>query len=169
MCKILPQIKELALHEGITIGALERAIGASKGVLSRAISNGTDIQSKWIQAIVENYPQYSAQWLLTGMGEMTVTPTIASKEASKNDPEITKSESSPILVNVPLEVHNNMINLYEDKIQSKDQEIGNLREEIGKLKATIAILEKEKEQMQEQDAKNIQSYARSMTPETVET
>ena len=48
-----------------------------------------------------------------------------------------------------------MINLYEDKIQSKDQEIGNLREEIGKLKATIAILEKEKEQMQEQDAKNI--------------
>lgn len=103
------------------------------------------------------------------MGEMTVTPTIASKEASKNDPEITKSESSPILVNVPLEVHNNMINLYEDKIQSKDQELGNLREEIGKLKATIAILEKEKEQMQEQDAKNIQSYARSMTPETVET
>ena len=169
MCKILPRIKELALHEGITIGALERAIGASKGVLSRAISNGTDIQSKWIQAIVENYPQYSAQWLLTGMGEMTVTPTIASKEASKNDPEITKSESSPILVNVPLEVHNNMINLYEDKIQSKDQEIGNLREEIGKLKATIAILEKEIEQMQEQDAKNIQSYARSMTPETVET
>lgn len=169
MCKILPRIKELALHEGITIGALERAIGASKGVLSRAINNGTDIQSKWIQAIVENYPQYSAQWLLTGMGEMTVTPTIASKEASKNDPEITKSESSPILVNVPLEVHNNMINLYEDKIQSKDQEIGNLREEIGKLKATIAILEKEKEQMQEQDAKNIQSYARSMTPETVET
>lgn len=169
MCKILPRIKELALHEGITIGALERAIGASKGVLSRAISNGTDIQSKWIQAIVENYPQYSAQWLLTGMGEMTVTPTIASKETSKNDPEITKSESSPILVNVPLEVHNNMINLYEDKIQSKDQEIGNLREEIGKLKATIAILEKEKEQMQEQDAKNIQSYARSMTPETVET
>lgn len=144
MCKILPRIKELALHEGITIGALERAIGASKGVLSRAISNGTDIQSKWIQAIVENYPRYSAQWLLTGMGEMTVTPTIASKEASKNDPEITKSESSPILVNVPLEVHNNMINLYEDKIQSKDQEIGNLREEIGKLKATIAILEKEK-------------------------
>lgn len=169
MCKILPRIKELALHEGITIGALERAIGASKGVLSRAISNGTDIQSKWIQAIVENYPQYSAQWLLTGMGEMTVTPTIASKEASKNDPEITKSESSPILVNVPLEVHNNMINLYEDKIQSKDQEIGNLREEIGKLKATIAILEKEKEQMQEQDAKNIQSYAHSMKPETVET
>ncbi len=70
MCKILPRIKQLAEHEGITIGALERIIGASKGVLSRAISNGTDIQSKWLQAIVENYPQYSAQWLLTGVGDM---------------------------------------------------------------------------------------------------
>lgn len=163
MCKILPRIKELALHEGITIGALERAIGASKGVLSRAISNGTDIQSKWIQAIVENYPQYSAQWLLTGIGEMTIDTPNAYNEAPKDDTELSKLESSSTLVNVPLEVHNNMIDLYEDKIQSKDQEIGNLREEIGKLKATIEIMEKEKA------AKNIQSYARSMKSETVET
>lgn len=70
MCKILPRIKELADQEGITIGALERSIGASKGVLSRAINNGTDIQSKWLQAIVEKYPLYSAQWLLSGEGEM---------------------------------------------------------------------------------------------------
>ena len=70
MCKILPRIKQIALNEGITIGALERCIGASKGVLSRAITNGTDIQAKWIEAVVENYPQYSTQWLLTGEGEM---------------------------------------------------------------------------------------------------
>ncbi|MBD5217187.1 MAG: helix-turn-helix transcriptional regulator [Bacteroidales bacterium] len=70
MCKILPRIKILADTEGITIGALERSIGASKGVLSRAISNGTDIQSKWLQALVDKYPQYSAQWLLSGEGEM---------------------------------------------------------------------------------------------------
>ena len=54
----------------MTIGAMERSIGASKGVLSRAISNGTDIQSKWIQIIVENYPRYSPEWLLTGKGNM---------------------------------------------------------------------------------------------------
>lgn len=70
MCKILPRLRDIANNEGITIGALERAIGASKGVISRAIANGTDIQSKWLQAIVEKYPQYSAQWLLTGDGEM---------------------------------------------------------------------------------------------------
>lgn len=58
---------------------MEKAIGASKGVLSRAISNGTDIQSKWIQIIVENYPHYSAEWLLTGRGEMLknhATPSV---------------------------------------------------------------------------------------------
>lgn len=70
MGNILSRIEQIACNEGITIGALEKKIGASKGVLSRAIANGTDIQSKWIQIIVENYPHYSAEWLLAGRGEM---------------------------------------------------------------------------------------------------
>lgn len=70
MTKILDNISILADKEGITIGALEKQIGASKGVLSRAMTNGTDIQAKWIQAIVENYPNVSADWLLTGKGDM---------------------------------------------------------------------------------------------------
>lgn len=70
MGKILSRIKKIADYEGITIGALERNIGASKGVLSRAIANDTDIQAKWLETIVENYPSYSTHWLLTGEGEM---------------------------------------------------------------------------------------------------
>lgn len=70
MCKILNRIKNIADNEGITIAALERSIGASKGVVYKAISKGTDIQAKWIEAIAENYPQYSTQWLLTGVGDM---------------------------------------------------------------------------------------------------
>ena len=70
MCKILSRVEKISKQEGITIGALERQIGASKGVLSRAISKGTDIQAKWIEALVENYPDYSTEWLLTGNGPM---------------------------------------------------------------------------------------------------
>ncbi|TWV58232.1 LexA family transcriptional regulator [Phocaeicola dorei] len=70
MGNILSRIQEIASNEGITIGAMERTIGASKGVLSRAINNGTDIQAKWLSIIVENYPQYSTGWLLTGAGSM---------------------------------------------------------------------------------------------------
>lgn len=66
---VLDRIAQIAEREQISIGKLERIIGASKGVLSRAISNKSDIQSKWISRIVENYPQYSGDWLLTGNGE----------------------------------------------------------------------------------------------------
>lgn len=70
MGNILSRIQEIASNEGITIGAMERTISASKGVLSRAINNGTDIQAKWLSIIVENYPRYSTGWLLTGAGSM---------------------------------------------------------------------------------------------------
>ena len=62
MCKIVSRLRQIANNEGITVAALERSLGASKGVLSRAIANGTDIQTKWIEVLVENYPQYSAHW-----------------------------------------------------------------------------------------------------------
>lgn len=70
MGTLLDRISELAGIEQITIGGLEKQIGASKGVLSRAIQNNTDIQAKWIVRIVENYPRYSADWLLAGVGSM---------------------------------------------------------------------------------------------------
>ena len=70
MKTLLDRISEIAQAEGISIGALERQIGASKGVLSRAIQNSTDIQAKWLSKIVENYPLYSGDWLLSGSGNM---------------------------------------------------------------------------------------------------
>ena len=87
MGTILSRIQEIASNEGITIGALERIIGASKGVLSRAINNGTDIQSKWLQVVVENYPQYSADWLLSGKGNMLKPPSSPSTPIDERSTE----------------------------------------------------------------------------------
>ncbi len=70
MRNILQVFTEIAQNEGISITNLEKTIGASKGVLSRAISKGTDIQTKWLLALVDNYPRYSAEWILTGNGPM---------------------------------------------------------------------------------------------------
>lgn len=56
--------------EGISIGTIERTIGASRGVISKAIAKGTDIQSKWLELICQAYPSYSPSWLLTGQGDM---------------------------------------------------------------------------------------------------
>ncbi|MCG8766152.1 hypothetical protein, partial [Tenacibaculum finnmarkense] len=67
---IAKRINKFIDYQKVKVTYLEREIGASKGVLSRAIKNNTDIQSKWISKIVENYPQLSSLWLLTGEGEM---------------------------------------------------------------------------------------------------
>lgn len=100
MATILTRIEEIASKEGITIGAFERNIGASKGVLSRAINNGTDIQAKWLGVIVEKYPQYSADWLLSGQGDMLKkehsTHTIE-KYQYRSDDEIIEIENPPIV------------------------------------------------------------------------
>lgn len=100
MATILSRIEEIASKEGITIGAFERNIGASKGVLSRAINNGTDIQAKWLGVIVEKYPQYSADWLLSGQGKMLKnehsTQTIENYQY-RSDSEIIEIENPPIV------------------------------------------------------------------------
>lgn len=70
--KNIDRICKIAEKEGITLTSLERQIGASKGVLSRAHNQNTDIQGKWLSKIVENYPQYNSRWLLTGKGEMII-------------------------------------------------------------------------------------------------
>jgi phage repressor protein C with HTH and peptisase S24 domain len=86
MENILDRIKKICNNEGISVTSLEQKIGASKGVLSRAIANGTDIQYKWVQTLVENYPLYSTEWLLTGTGEML------------------KSEQKPVIINSHSEI-----------------------------------------------------------------
>ncbi|SNR16521.1 S24 family peptidase [Tenacibaculum jejuense] len=73
----IDRIKILADHEDIKITALEKQIGASKGVLSRAFNNKTDIQSKWLTKIIENYPHFDSLWLLTGKGSMLVRENLS--------------------------------------------------------------------------------------------
>lgn len=86
MQDFLERVQQVADYKGIKITALERELGASKGVLSRAIANHTDIQCKWLCALVEKYPDINTYWLLTGKDRMVSTtepnecPRCADKE-----------------------------------------------------------------------------------------
>lgn len=117
----MDRISKISENESITITSLEKKIGASKGVLSRAIVKKTDILSKWVQAVVENYPQYSAEWLLTGRGSML---------RGNTDNNISKllPEQSEILAYM------------EKQLKEKEKEIGRLNQEIGRLKALVSVL-----------------------------
>ncbi len=89
MSTILQRINQISENEGIKIGTLEHKIGASKGVLSRAINNNTDIQAKWLTKIVDNYPKYEAYWLLTGK-----EPMLRKENESKNGILVAAKEMS---------------------------------------------------------------------------
>ena len=123
MSTILTRIQEISINEGITIAALERVIGASKGVLSRAINNGTDIQSKWIQILVENYPRYSTDWLLTGKGNML-------RDENK------RLNSAPTISTAQTDAMTPLLSLIKEKdevIRLQAEEIGRLREKIEQM------------------------------------
>ena len=121
MGNILSRIQEIASNEGITIGAMERSIGASKGVLSRAINNGTDIQAKWLSIIVENYPRYSTGWLLTGAGSMLKDDLKGIQTADEANPSTLPTTSMNPSVGTPYydvdfiggfdEVFNSLVNI----------------------------------------------------------
>lgn len=114
---ILLRVEKIAQNEGVTIGAVERKIGASKGVLSRAIAKGTDIQSKWLQSVVENYPSYSAEWLLTGKGDMIKRPDGQQAGLKIQEKFSLKSDHFVDLQRVPLynlEATAGLVALFED-------------------------------------------------------
>lgn len=97
MENILSRVQRLSDNEGIKITSLERDISASKGVLSRAIANNTDIQAKWLQKIVEKYPQYNANWLLTGQGPMLKAQEVQTSQKMPVPAYDTGSENIDIL------------------------------------------------------------------------
>lgn len=129
MNAVLKRIKEIAQQEGISVTALEAAIGASKGVFSRALANGTDIQSKWLVRIIENYPQYSSEWLLSGKGEMQKISVV--KDVREN-----------YATGVSDEPQNEMVQALKKVIASQETTIRSQELTIGTLQKRIIELEK---------------------------
>lgn len=131
MSSLMKRIKILADNEGMSVTAFEAAIGASKGVFSRALANGTDIQSKWLLNVVENYPQYSTDWLLTGKGEML-------QGANKTE------DRAETYLNAELEgVSNAVIHSMQRVISSQEVTIRSQEKTIVSLEKQLALLERE--------------------------
>jgi len=94
MNNILGVFIKIDENEGVKMTALEKIIGASKGVLTRAIKNNTDIQCKWLLSLVENYPQYNPTWILTQKGEMLLKGQEQLAGVSETDPVYNKESNA---------------------------------------------------------------------------
>lgn len=124
---VLKRIKEIADQERMSVTALEASIGASKGVFSRALANGTDIQSKWLVKIAENYPQYSTNWLLTGEGEPKKTNVLQEPQ------EDYVTQESVKLKNEVIQTLKQVISSQETTIRSQQVTISALQKRIDDL------------------------------------
>ncbi|MFC6102968.1 hypothetical protein [Olivibacter domesticus] len=127
MSFILKRIKEIADQEGISVTALEASIGASKGVFSRALANSTDIQSKWLVKIAENYPQYSPDWLITGKGESKRTDVCQEPLEDYLPQETVK------LTNEVIQALKKVISAQQTTIRSQEITIDALQKRIGDM------------------------------------
>lgn len=70
MGTMIDRLSQFIDNLNISVRQFEGKISASNGLIRKAISGKTDIQSKWIVSIAENFPQLNLEWLLTGKGEM---------------------------------------------------------------------------------------------------
>ena len=53
---MIERISQFIQNQGISVRSFEQSISASDGMIRRAINNKTDIQSKWLSVIADNYP-----------------------------------------------------------------------------------------------------------------
>ena len=127
MCKILSRINEIASYEGVKLTSIEAAIGASRGVLSKAIKNGTDISSKWVGLICENFPKYSPRWIMTGEGPML----------SGNTTNISHTTSEALPDSIPLIPANAMAGFFTGEVFINESDCDRIN--IPGIKADFAI------------------------------
>lgn len=76
MSNIIERIALIIESKGLSVRAFELSIGASNGMIGRAISKKTDISAMWLSKIIETYPDVSSKYLLTGNGNIFNTKSI---------------------------------------------------------------------------------------------
>ena len=77
---MIERLSQFIQNQGISVRSFEQSIGASDGMIRRAINNHTDIQSKWLLPIADNFPHLNIDWLITGRGSMLKEKEVAFQE-----------------------------------------------------------------------------------------
>lgn len=171
---MIDRIKQYIDYKGITMYSLEKAVGLNIGTFSRAVRNGTTVNSDKIELIAKHYPDLNPVWLLTGEGNMlryaseeqtAPPPSTAPKtraatseleqlrnEVAKLNREIGKQEGL-------LEASQAQLEETKSKLAERDKEVGELHKELGDHKALLAEVLTELKQYQSVDRyiKNVAS------------
>ena len=108
---MIERLNEFIRSQGLTTIEFERKISASDGVI-RKIRNNTDIQSKWLVKIAENYPILDMNWLLTGEGSMYRSPAVMNEAPPPDRDEVVR------LLREKVADQQKIIGLLEEKVEA---------------------------------------------------
>ena len=109
---MIERLNEFIKSQGLTTIEFERKISASDGVIRKSIRNNTDIQSKWLVKIAENYPILDVNWLLTGEGSMYRTPGVMNEAPPPDRDEVVR------LLREKVADQQKIIDLLEEKVEA---------------------------------------------------
>ena len=128
------RLEQFIKNQGFSVRAFEISIGASDGMIRRAIKNNTDIQSKWLSVISDNYPNLNIDWLLTGRVSM-----LKSEEVPLMGDK--KAKTLPVTDSADIGIYYTLYK--EEKAENKAliEQIGSLKQQIKQLESTIEGLQ----------------------------
>ena len=109
---MIERLNEFIRSQGLTTIEFERKISASDGVIRKSIRNNTDIQSKWLVKIAENYPILDMNWLLTGEGSMYRSPAVMNEAPPPDRDEVVR------LLREKITDQQKIIDLLEEKVEA---------------------------------------------------
>lgn len=143
MASLMEKVAKIATNEGLSINAMEKMIGASKGVLGRAISQNSDIQAKWVIIIAQKFPKYSAEWLLRDEEPMLRTASAANITTANGDDAVAVgiNHGTTVLVSHAKKAQEDSTDTTA-LLAAKDEVIRTQQDMIATQKAFIDILQK---------------------------
>ena len=123
---MIDRIKEVIAYSGLSDRAFALKCGIKQNTLSRQLGGVSEVSASTINAILDNYQEISAEWLLRGKGSM-----LLQKEETEQGMEKLKS------------IVYTIANL-QDEINEKTVLTQRLLEENQKLKGELAMLKNER-------------------------
>lgn len=123
---MIDRIKEVIAYSGLSDRAFALKCSIKQNTLSRQLGGVSEVSASTINAILDNYQEISAEWLLRGTGSMLI-------QKEETEPGMDKLKSIVYTI----------ANL-QDEINEKTMLTQRLLEENQKLKGELAMLKNER-------------------------
>lgn len=124
---MIDRLSQYIEFKKLSIRSFEAKINASDGMIRRAIKNNTDIQSKWLAAIADNFHDINIEWLVTGRGEMLRTEIDGNSAATKIVYQSDPRDAEILAANkVTIETQKETIETQRELISTLKQRINDL-------------------------------------------